>query len=91
MYTPQTKTCLFPHEPRPVRGDPCLWGPRGLAFLLSAGRVLSQLSQYDCAASGVNSLQVAARAHIGVWPHCAGSEEEHIVFCPRVENLVFAY
>jgi len=38
----------------------------GLAFLLRAGRVLSQLSQYDCAACGLNSPHCMARERIGV-------------------------
>jgi len=37
-----------------------------LTFLLSAGRVLSQLSQYDCVASGGNSPQGVAVEQIGV-------------------------
>jgi len=59
----------FPTNQDLVRGDPCLWGPRGLTFPPSAGRVLSQLSQYDCAASWVNSPQGAARGHRVVRRH----------------------
>jgi len=65
------------------------WGPLSagtpcpLAYLLSAGRALSQLSQYDCAASGVNSLQVWRERISEFWRPCCWDRR-------RAQRLIFA-
>ena len=62
-----------------------------IAFLLSAGRALSQLSQYDCAPSGVNSPQVAARACIEVLAHLCWDRKGHNASCSAVVNLTLYF
>ena len=78
------KKCTIPVNRGRGRGVP-------IAFLHSVERVLSQLSQYDCAASGVNSPQVVAKTCIGVLAPLCWDRKEYNAPYSRTVNLAFEF